>query len=178
MQWRDGVYYPAAWRDIDIIRRIKKVTRLLAFIVQNLKLETHLWKDSVITLPPLTAEATPPTHTSTDVATPIAGAGFSAAQDPSPASTQPPASYHEDLTASTRDHLIEDLPDEEAEQVRLSRRIQESLEPYKKTFISVSATLRFPPPYPIRRMKELDDELMRVKREWEDRKGLRVLPCC
>ncbi|KAF9817765.1 hypothetical protein IEO21_03224 [Rhodonia placenta] len=63
---------------------------------------------------------------------------------------------------------VEDLPDEDAEQIRLSRRIQESLEPYRKTFISVSATLRFPPPHPIRRMKELDDELMRVKREWED----------
>ncbi|KAI0334482.1 hypothetical protein GY45DRAFT_1431675 [Cubamyces sp. BRFM 1775] len=154
--------------DIETLRRVKKVTRFLAFMVRNLKLETHLWKDSVITLPPLTAEATPPTYTSTDVTTPIAGAGFSAAQDPSSASTQPPAFYHEDFTASTRDHPIEDLPDEDAEQVRLSRRIQESLEPYKKTFISVSATLRFPPPYPIRRMKELDDELMRVKREWED----------
>ncbi|THH02350.1 hypothetical protein EW026_g502 [Hermanssonia centrifuga] len=62
----------------------------------------------------------------------------------------------------------EDLLGEEAEQKRLSRRIEESLEPYEKTFISVSATLRFPPPYPIRRMKELDDELVRVKREWED----------
>ena len=51
-----------------------------------------------------------------------------------------------------------ELQGEEAEQRRLSRRIQESLDPYEKTFISVSATLRFPPPYPIRRMKELDDK--------------------
>ncbi|KAI0778644.1 hypothetical protein BD413DRAFT_510727 [Trametes elegans] len=154
--------------DIDTLRRVKKVTRFLAFMVRNLKLETHLWKDSVITLPPLTAEATPPTHTSADASTPIAGYGFSATQSSSFAPGQPPTFSHEDSATSVKDHSIEDLPDEDAEQVRLSRRIQESLEPYKKTFISVSATLRFPPPYPIRRMKELDDELTRVKREWED----------
>lgn len=153
--------------DIETLRRVKKVTRFLAFMVRNLKLETHLWKDSVITLPPLTAEATPPTY-SADATTPIAGNGFAATQNAFFASGHLPAFLHEDLTSSARDHHIEDLPDEDADQIRLSRRIQESLEPYRKTFISVSATLRFPPPYPIRRMKELDDELMRVKREWED----------
>ncbi|KAI0652330.1 hypothetical protein C8Q79DRAFT_91782 [Trametes meyenii] len=153
--------------DIETLRRVKKVTRFLAFMVRNLKLETHLWKDSVITLPPLTAEATPPVYTS-DATTPIAGVGFSASQSSFFASGQSPVFYHADPTASARDHFMEDLPDEDAEQIRLSRRIQDSVEPYKKTFISVSATLRFPPPYPIRRMKELDDELMRVKREWED----------
>jgi hypothetical protein len=34
--------------DLETLRRIKKVTRFLTFIVRNLKLETHLWKDSVI----------------------------------------------------------------------------------------------------------------------------------
>jgi 1-phosphatidylinositol-3-phosphate 5-kinase len=62
----------------------------------------------------------------------------------------------------------EDLPNEEADQLRLTRRIEESLEPYLKTFISVSATLRFHPPYPIRRMKELDSMLLEAKRAWED----------
>ncbi len=144
--------------DIEVLRRIKKVTRFLAFIVRNLKLETHLWKDSVITLPLLTADATPPTYSS-DATTPIAGSGFSAAHI---------SAFTEDHSENSTDHPIDDLPDEDAEQIRLSRRIQGSLEPYRTTFISVSATLRFPPPYPIRRMKELDDELMRVKREWED----------
>ncbi|PIL31519.1 hypothetical protein GSI_06221 [Ganoderma sinense ZZ0214-1] len=146
--------------DIDVLRRVKKVTRFLAFIVRNLKLETHLWKDSVITLPPLTVEATPSIYNS-DATTPIAGYGFPA--------VQPSALINGNgILEASEEHPIEDLPDEDAEQVRLSRRIQESLEPYRKTFISVSATLRFPPPYPIRRMKELDDELIRVKREWED----------
>ena len=144
--------------DIEVLRRVKKVTRFLAFIVRNLKLETHLWKDSVITLPPLSVEATPPSYSS-DATTPIAGSGFSAAHS---------SAFIEEVSERREEHPIEDLPDEDAEQIRLSRRIQESLEPYRKTFISVSATLRFPPPYPIRRMKELDDELMRVKREWED----------
>ncbi|KAH9929689.1 uncharacterized protein B0H18DRAFT_1084048 [Fomitopsis serialis] len=119
---------------------LKKVTRFLAFIVRNLKLETHLWKDST---------AYP--------SVPISG----------PSSSTPP------LTGISENHAeahsnMDDLPDEEAEQLRLSKRIEESLEPYRRTFISVSATLRFPPPYPIRRLKELDDELFRVKREWED----------
>jgi 1-phosphatidylinositol-3-phosphate 5-kinase len=62
----------------------------------------------------------------------------------------------------------DELPDEDVQQLRLSRRIQESIEPYYTTFISVSATLRFPPPYPILRMKQLDDRLHAVKRAWED----------
>ncbi|TFK94955.1 hypothetical protein K466DRAFT_508385 [Polyporus arcularius HHB13444] len=144
--------------DIEVLRRVKKVTRFLAFIVRNLKLETHLWKDSVITLPQLSTEATPPTSPS-NATTPIAGSGFSAAHS---------SAFIEEVSEHRQEHPFEDLPDEDAEQIRLSRRIQESVEPYRKTFISVSATLRFPPPYPIRRMKELDDELMRVKREWED----------
>ncbi|KAI0639865.1 hypothetical protein C8Q77DRAFT_1185647 [Trametes polyzona] len=154
--------------DIDTLRRVKKVTRFLAFMVRNLKLETHLWKDSVITLPPLTAEATPPARPAKDATTPVAGAGFASYQRSLFAADSSPAFPHEEETSSTRDHPIEDLPDEDAEQVRLSRRIQESLEPYKKTFISVSATLRFEPPYPIRRMKELDDLLLSAKRAWED----------
>ncbi|OSD06137.1 hypothetical protein PYCCODRAFT_1361249 [Trametes coccinea BRFM310] len=154
--------------DIETLRRVKKVTRFLAFMVRNLKLETHLWKDSIITLPPLTAEATPPAYSSAEATTPIAGTSSAVIEEPSSAPGQSPASSHEVSITSAKDHHIEDLPDEDAEQIRLSRRIQESLEPYRKTFISVSATLRFPPPYPIRRMKELDDQLRRVKREWED----------
>ncbi|KNZ80572.1 1-phosphatidylinositol-3-phosphate 5-kinase FAB1 [Termitomyces sp. J132] len=109
--------------DIDTLRRVKKVTRFLTFIVRNLKLETHLWKDSVITLPPFNPEATPTA-----------------------------------LTVCT----------EEDEQNTLSNRIDESLRPYAKTFISVSATLRFPPPYPLVKMKELDNQLIRDKQTWED----------
>ncbi|OBZ68491.1 1-phosphatidylinositol 3-phosphate 5-kinase FAB1, partial [Grifola frondosa] len=148
--------------DIDVLRRIKKVTRFLAFIVRNLRLETHLWKDSVITLPHLTVEATPATFpgTSTFGVGSVSSATASLQQLSSQALTNGLVLSH--ITSE------DDLPDEDAEQLRLSRRIQESLEPYQKTFISVSATLRFPPPQPIRRMKELDDELIRVKREWED----------
>ena len=134
--------------DIDVLKRVKKVTRFLAFIVRNLRLETHLWKDSVITLPALSK-----------IATPTSGSEML----PLMLSDEP----NSDLCVSPISEP-EDLHGEEAEQRRLSRRIQESLEPYEKTFISVSATLRFPPPYPIRRMKELDDKLRLVKQEWED----------
>jgi 1-phosphatidylinositol-3-phosphate 5-kinase len=73
-------------------------------------------------------------------------------------------------TSDTPDPQIddEDLPDDEAQQRALTRKIQQSLDPYTKTFISVSATLRFQPPHPIKRMKELDDALTAAKRAWED----------
>ncbi|KZT72925.1 hypothetical protein DAEQUDRAFT_722557 [Daedalea quercina L-15889] len=155
--------------DIDTLRRVKKVTRFLSFIVRNLKLETHLWKDSVITLPALSPEATPNQTVSLSVPVP----GPSSSTPPLTLSTPMIQSVSSRLGGISENHVeaqsnVEDLPDEEAEQLRLSKRIEESLEPYRRTFISVSATLRFPPPYPIRRMKELDDELFRVKREWED----------
>ena len=106
--------------DIEVLRRVKKVTRFLAFIVRNLKLETHLWKDSVITLPPLSREATP--LYSSDATTPIAGSGFSAAHS---------SAFIEEVSERREEYPIEDLPDEDAERIRLSQRIQESLEPYR-----------------------------------------------
>ncbi|KDR85635.1 hypothetical protein GALMADRAFT_234626 [Galerina marginata CBS 339.88] len=159
--------------NIDTLKRIKKVTRFLTFIVRNLKLETHLWKDSVISLPSFNAQAIPssesrqlnlhisansllmPSSTST---TPTPKLFVSSADD---SETAP----HFVADSATQD---EDLPNEDAEQLRLTRRIDESLEPYTKTFISVSSTLRFPPPYPIRQMKELDNMLLEAKRAWED----------
>jgi len=156
--------------DLETLRRIKKVTRFLTFIVRNLKLETHLWKDSVISLPSFNAQAIPPSgsrhlqlnRSSTSVMI--------------PSSSFPP---HRILMSNVRFPFAEvasvaecnddqDLPNEDAERLRLTRRIDESLEPYTNTFISVSATLRFPPPYPIRRMKELDNMLIDAKRAWED----------
>lgn len=160
--------------NIETLRRVKKVTRFLTFIVRNLKLETHLWKDSVISLPSFNAEAIPvalskvlgrlnvnvaslflhPVSLSTSrLATPVPGLPE--------VSSSPSVQKNEDSEA-------DDLPNEDAEQLRLSRRIEQSLEPYRTTFISVSATLRFPPPYPIKKMKELDDELQAAKRAWED----------
>ncbi len=156
--------------DSDVLKKIKKVTSFMSFIVRNLRLETHLWKDSVITLPVLTTLAVPP-PASPD---PFSGGMEDPQKTPPPLSITPlritptPSQDPETSDTSTLDRTMDDLPDEDAEQLRLSRRIQESLDPYQKTFISVSATLRFPAPYPIRRMKELDDELRRVKREWED----------
>lgn len=160
--------------NIEILRKVKKVTRFLMFIVRNLKLETHLWKDSVISLPSFNSEAIPcalarrlgrlnvdtaslllhPAFLSASrLATPISGT-----LDPSSAS---PSRRNEDLDSER------DLPSDDAEQFHLSCRIEQVLEPYRTTFISLSATLRFPPPYPIKRMKDLDDELMAAKRAWK-----------
>ncbi|KZT04073.1 uncharacterized protein LAESUDRAFT_738031 [Laetiporus sulphureus 93-53] len=130
--------------------REKKVTHFLAFIVCNLQLEPHLWKDCVITLPVLTPEATPPVQSS---------ANLSALESDVSMPSQLTATDAEDTVPSNY---------EDAEEVHLSRHIQESIEPYRKTFLSVSAILHYPPPYPISCMKELDDELTQIKQEWED----------
>ncbi|KAF8899170.1 hypothetical protein BD779DRAFT_1607711 [Infundibulicybe gibba] len=155
--------------DIDTLRRIKKVTRFLTFIVRNLKLETHLWKDSVITLPSFNANAIPSPLSNRP--SPANSATISAFVVPNPKSIVPlltPIADTESQIMKTPESFADDLPDDDAEQLRLTRRIDQALEPYSKTFISVSATLRFPPPYPIRRMKELDNELVACKRAWED----------
>ncbi|EJD03732.1 uncharacterized protein FOMMEDRAFT_105874 [Fomitiporia mediterranea MF3/22] len=147
--------------DMGHLRRIKKVTLFLAFIVRNLKLETHLWKDSVITAPHLTPDAVPQSYlTSTQAMSEQSRIAHSRRFGSLDMHT-----HSKELS----DHMsLEELPSEDAKSLELSRRIQASLEPYLKTFISVSATLRFPPPHPIWRMKELDDELHRARIAWED----------
>ncbi|KAJ7146219.1 hypothetical protein C8R44DRAFT_756873 [Mycena epipterygia] len=155
--------------DIETLRRIKKVTRFLTFIVRNLKLETHLWKDSVITLPAFNADAFPSSPSGRHV---LGNLSVTSLMFPSslstPRLTTPTPGMRPREIIIVDDGSDEDLPDEDAEQLRLSRRIDQALEPYTQTFISVSATLRFPPPQPVRRMKELDNDLLEAKRMWED----------
>jgi 1-phosphatidylinositol-3-phosphate 5-kinase len=163
--------------DIVTLRKIKRVTRFLSFIVRNLKLETHLWKDLVITVHSLNSEAVP-ASLSDQCRTPNVGTLLlsDATVVDSPQKQESLLLEPEVRSHTTRRHgngssqleNEEDLPDEDLEQLRLTKRIQQSLEPYTKTFISASATLRFPPPYPIRMMKKLDDELIAAKQDWED----------
>ncbi|EFI28703.1 1-phosphatidylinositol-3-phosphate 5-kinase [Coprinopsis cinerea okayama7 len=162
--------------DLETLRRVKKVTRFLTFIVRNLKLETHLWKDSVISIGPDALkfpQLTPCSlgNNSIDrVGTPVgtpSSPGNSLATPTVESMARMPSTSSE-TNGSEKEGSIVDAVDEEEEQKRLTQRIDESLDPYNKIFISVSATLRFPPPHPIRRMKELDDELLAAKREWED----------
>ncbi|KAJ7201260.1 hypothetical protein GGX14DRAFT_656010 [Mycena pura] len=156
--------------NIETLRRIKKVTRFLTFIVRNLKLETHLWKDSVITLPSFSTDAIPSTP-GRHVLGSLTASSVTSFMFPSSLSTPRLATPTPGMRP--REIIIDDavdgdLPDEDAERIRLSKRIDQALEPYMQTFISVSAALRFPPPQPIRRMKELDNELLEAKRMWED----------
>ncbi|OAX36749.1 hypothetical protein K503DRAFT_867357 [Rhizopogon vinicolor AM-OR11-026] len=158
--------------DVDTLKRVKKVTRFLMFVVRNLKLETHLWKDSVITLPSLSAEAVPAGMAPKRQMEGSGTMSISGALVPASVSlvhlVTPVDKERQMAEEAEIKEAEEDLPDADAERLRLSKRIQQSLEPYTKTFISVSATLRFPPPQPIRRMQELDDELTRAQRAWED----------
>ncbi|KAH8835651.1 hypothetical protein DL96DRAFT_1575071 [Flagelloscypha sp. PMI_526] len=177
--------------DEPTLRRVKKVMKFLIFVVRNLKLETCVWKDELISLPSFFGEElgmmaaggvaafpSPSTRysgTSTlSVNTLLAAApSLSSPHLPTPISdtrskgvTFPTSLLPSQSIKEASDD--EDLPNEDLHQLRLSRRINEALEPYRSTFISVSATLRFLPPYPLRRMKELDDQLLEAKRGWED----------
>ncbi|KAF8807958.1 hypothetical protein BYT27DRAFT_7190050 [Phlegmacium glaucopus] len=154
--------------DLETLRRIKKVTRFLTFIVRNLKLETHLWKDSVISLPSFNAQAIPPSGSRHLQLNRLSTSVLIPSLSFPPHRTLMPGVRFAEVAPVAESNDDQDLPNEDAERLRLTRRIDESLEPYTNTFISVSATLRFPPPYPIRRMKELDNMLIDAKRAWED----------
>lgn len=153
--------------DLETLRRIKKVTRFLTFIVRNLKLETHLWKDSVISLPSFNPQAIPQSA-SRHLQLNRSVSALTSISFPTRIPMSSVQSPLAEVTSMAEGNDDQDLPNEDADQLRLTRRIDESLEPYTNTFISVSATLRFPPPYPIRRMKELDHLLIDAKRAWED----------
>lgn len=150
--------------DSNELTRVKKVARFVTFIVRNLKLETHLWKDSVITLPHLTTEAVPASMVP-QLQPPNTLVNSSFTPSEQYATTSLPRG-RDGLTGSGSNE--DDLCADDAESLRLSRRIRKSVEPYLKTFISVSATLRFAPPYPIKRMVELDAEVQAKRTAWED----------
>jgi 1-phosphatidylinositol-3-phosphate 5-kinase len=160
--------------DIETLRRVKRVTCFLTFIVRNLKLETHLWKDSVISLPSFNPEAIPLSLCKRlglrPKVTDLLQQRILSSAAPHLKATAPalPGASSASSSLDDEDDIDPDIFGEEAEQIRLSRRIDQSLEPYRTTFISVSATLRFTPPFPVLRMKELDDELHTAKRAWED----------
>ncbi len=141
--------------DVEQLKRIKKVTLFVACIVRNLKLETHVWKDSLLSVPQLTTDAAPQAY--------IDQIGDEEVFEEERSATESAILVPNSASSST----FADL-DDDVKARQLSRRIQESMQPYLTTFISVSATLRFPPPYPIRKMKELDRKLILARRDWED----------
>lgn len=161
--------------DLAMLQKVKRVTRFLAFIVRSLKMETFLWKDSVITMPPMNPWAVPWAPVGFQ-GLPSGAVAFNGASTPTLAvnlfrATHAQSHAHALDRQNSMGSIVVDedeLPDEDIQQLRLSRRIQASIQPYYTTFISVSATLRFPPPYPILRMKQLDDRFHAVKRAWED----------
>ncbi|KAG9121149.1 1-phosphatidylinositol-3-phosphate 5-kinase [Ceratobasidium sp. 392] len=176
--------------DLETLRRVKSVMKFIAFIVRNLKMESFLWKDCVVTMPGVTGDAVPapslgpgPSNANADTSAaglmrpraksfPGLGAGLRMsppdATGPGLARWVPPV-LPEPSSVFEDDEDEEDGEGAEDEDSALSRRIEASLRPYLTTFISASATLRFLPPWPIRKMKEADDRLRELKREWEDR---------
>ncbi|KAG9038840.1 1-phosphatidylinositol-3-phosphate 5-kinase [Tulasnella sp. JGI-2019a] len=176
--------------DVETLKKVKKITRFVVFIVRNLKMETFLWKDSILTMPPVNGEAAPhPTRprvsssssvfTISGVPSTPGGLSMSGIQTPT---YIPPQLYMQasKSTGSILDNISlasgdDSMIDEEAQWARLSQNIQAAIEPYLTTFISASATLRFPPPYPIKRMKELDDCLEKAKADWIEAEAATLL---
>ncbi|KAG9016695.1 1-phosphatidylinositol-3-phosphate 5-kinase, partial [Tulasnella sp. 427] len=171
--------------DVDTLNKVKKIASFIVFIVRNLKMETYLWKDHVLTLPPLTTEAAPdpfrPRVLSTSSMFTLSGLQPSnsnislQAPKSAPFATPTPSRLSGLSRSINTEDEDEESQDEEALQRRLSQKIQAAINPYLSTFISASATLRFPPPYPIRRMKELDDALDRAKKEWQEAEAVMLI---
>lgn len=176
--------------DVDTLKKVKKIASFVVFIVRNLKMETYLWKDHVLTLPPLTAEAAPdpfrPRVLSSSSMFTLSGlqpSNSSSSLHPPKSATfaTPTQGRLSGLSISSLPRAMldededEESLDEDAQQRRLSHKIQTAIHPYLTTFISASATLRFPPPYPVRKMKELDDSLARAKKEWQEAEAAMII---
>ena len=146
--------------DVDTLKRIKAVTSFIMFIVRNLKMETFLWKDTIISMPVMTTEAAPPLYCESNIL-------LSHLQRTSFATMSKPRS---DLSGSNVES------ESESARRELSHRIQDSIQPYLANFISASTTLRFPPPYALWRMKELDDRVRIIQKDWEGAETAAILP--
>ncbi|CAE6447859.1 unnamed protein product, partial [Rhizoctonia solani] len=176
--------------DLDTLKKLKEIMRFIAFIVRNLKMESFLWKDCVVTMPGVTGEAVPTPSLGNSTNSAVVNAGDAgvvmrpraksfpslstkianeSSPEPgvglnrwiSPILPVPSPVFEDDDPLSLED-------DAEDQMAALSRRIDASLRPYLTTFISASATLRFLPPWPVRKMKEADEQLISAKREWEE----------
>ncbi|KAF8320522.1 uncharacterized protein EI90DRAFT_3080477 [Cantharellus anzutake] len=152
--------------NLETLKKIKAVTGFLMFAVRNLKMETFLWKDTVISMPPMPTDAAPQSFVqlanrrSENVTQNVPGSG-----DSSPNSSARDGGGIESLVPAVA----------ASDASPLSPRIQPVLSPYLINFVSISSTLRFPPPYPIWKMKEFDDLVGFAKKEWEEEEASRIL---
>lgn len=177
--------------DNDTLKRVKAVTRFLVYLVRNLKVESWLWKDLALSSPTIAyGDAITPVAAPVPfapprlraISTPSLSLVASGSRTPTVASPTALRSAwmnpvmenildEADDVNGLRGHALlrsEHMNEEDAARLRLSREILRSYEDYTRTFISMSSTLRFAPPYPISRMKELDEKLHRARQAWED----------
>ncbi|KZT55422.1 hypothetical protein CALCODRAFT_353571 [Calocera cornea HHB12733] len=150
-----GVTLAIRGGDIDVLTKIKAITKFMVFTVRNLKMETFLWRDLLLSMPQLPPEAS---------LLPVAS--DSHPRDGGDTTPQPEKPNADDDDQN-------DTPPDPLE--ALSVRIREVADKYRTTFLSVSATLRFPAPYPVRHMLELDEKLRALKREWERDEAKQIL---
>ncbi|KAH7107138.1 hypothetical protein BKA62DRAFT_765689 [Auriculariales sp. MPI-PUGE-AT-0066] len=173
---------------VDTLRRVKAVTRLLVFLVRNLSAESCLWGNMSLTSPTVAygdaatllvaapVPLAPPKLRA--ISTPSLSLVASGSKTPTVAS---PTLFRSAWVGPIMENILDEtnegpltpldddgLNEEDRARLYLSREILESYEDYTRTFISVSSTLRFAPPYPITRMKEVDEKLHRARQAWED----------
>ncbi|KAF8305006.1 hypothetical protein DL93DRAFT_2144921 [Clavulina sp. PMI_390] len=158
--------------NIEVLKRVKAVTSFMIFIVRNLKMETFLWKDTIISMPTMTREAAPLLYYQSPE-----GLEQADADDPDSSfqSNASASTLHMSRVSESSFSGLDTHPSSDSMSRELSSRIQESIAPYLTNFISASATLRFPPPQAIWRMKELDDKVQVLTKEWEDAETAAIL---
>ncbi|EJU00051.1 hypothetical protein DACRYDRAFT_117647 [Dacryopinax primogenitus] len=139
-----GVTLAVRGGSLDVLTKIKAIAKLMVLTVRNLKMETFLWRDLLLSMPQLSPEAS---------LLPVALTRLKEDGDTGPESNH---DDHDPLQA-------------------LSLRIREVAETYRTTFLSVSATLRFPAPYPVRHMLELDEKWQLLKGDWERHEAKQIL---
>lgn len=130
----------------DLLHRIKAIVALSVFVGYNLRLEEHLMRDEGAIL----------VYEGPDVDGESSGDKFKAP----------------DLTPK-----LDASPklDGNADFVQLKEKIADSLKPYDTMLLSASASVRLPPPYPLAKMKEEGDNLLRLKERDEAEETERII---
>lgn len=142
-----------------LLHRIKAIVALAVFVGYNLRLEEHLMRDEGASL---VFETPQDQHEG---------------RKPEDLSLQSLVSDSEKLKVPNLSPKLEASPklDENAEFLKFKEKVADSLEPYSTMLLSASASVRLPPPYPLAKMKEEGEKLLRLKERDEAEETARII---
>ena len=172
--------------DRETLRKVKEITDFMVFVAYHLRLEKMLWYDEFNILPRessryLTARcnrtSTDFVHHSNDTAPPpsitLPEMPVFSISDGDPSSPGSPEDAL-DLDALPSTNNAHSRRRAHKERV-LSRRIYNALLPYHETILSMSTSVRFPPPFPIAKMSSLDLSLHDLRRARDEEEAALIL---